>query len=104
VTPKRESELEEHLRTKVEAIGGVCLKWISPGTSGVPDRIVLVNGQCRFVEMKRPTKNGRMSRKRASQINIARKFAKLRITIHYLWTEEHIDWFVWKLEHEHCPF
>lgn len=50
-----EKEVEKYLTRKVESLGGRCLKWTSPGTTGLPDRIVLLPGRCIiFVEMKRP--------------------------------------------------
>jgi hypothetical protein len=36
----RESEVESHLRLSVEAEGGMCEKYVSPGRAGVPDRVV----------------------------------------------------------------
>lgn len=34
-------------------MGGKCLKWVSPGNDGVPDRIVIVPGiGVHFVELK----------------------------------------------------
>lgn len=39
-----ERELEAKLVHAVRSRGGLCLKWISPGASGVPDRIVLLPG------------------------------------------------------------
>lgn len=53
----RESMLERRLVREVERIGGLALKWVSPGNRGVPDRIVLLpDGQTVFVEMKAPGK------------------------------------------------
>ena len=50
-----EKEVEKYLVRRVEALGGRCLKWTSPGTTGLPDRIVLLpGGRVVFVEMKRP--------------------------------------------------
>ncbi len=41
----------------MEAAGGLCLKFVSPGTAGVPDRIVLLpEGRLGFVEVKAPGK------------------------------------------------
>lgn len=56
----RESELEKRLVAAVRSTGGMCLKWSSPGTAGVPDRICLMpDGRVLFVEVKTPT--GRLS-------------------------------------------
>lgn len=51
----REIKVEEALRKAVEAEGGLCLKFKSPGNDGVPDRICLFpGGRAAFVETKRP--------------------------------------------------
>lgn len=56
-----EKDIERRLVRKVESRGGMCLKWVCPGWSGVPDRVVLLpEGRIVFVELKRP-KGGRMS-------------------------------------------
>ena len=53
----RESEIEKKYRKKVEAEGGLALKFVSPGYSGVPDRLILMpNGNACFVEFKAPGK------------------------------------------------
>ena len=49
----REKSIEAKLVDAVKAVGGVCWKFTSPGTSGVPDRIVLMpSGRIGFVEVK----------------------------------------------------
>lgn len=55
----RESEIERYLVDKVKDIGGLCMKWVSPGNSGVPDRIVIFDKGVYFVELKRPEKSPR---------------------------------------------
>ena len=51
----RESFIEEKLTKAVKQNGGVCWKFTSPGTAGVPDRIILMpKGQIAFVEVKAP--------------------------------------------------
>lgn len=51
----KESILERKLKQEVEKIGGKALKFNSPGTAGVPDRLVLLpRGRALFVEMKAP--------------------------------------------------
>jgi len=48
-----ESQIERRLVQGVKAKGGMCLKFTSPGTPGVPDRIVLTpDGRVYFVEIK----------------------------------------------------
>jgi hypothetical protein len=48
-----ESEIEKALTLAVKKRGGIALKLISPGMSGVPDRLVLINcGRIAFVELK----------------------------------------------------
>lgn len=51
----RESFIEEKLTKAVKQNGGVCWKFTSPGTAGVPDRIILMpEGRIAFVEVKAP--------------------------------------------------
>lgn len=57
-----EREVESNLRDMVKRNGGLCLKWVCPGWSGVPDRIILLPGaRIFFCELKRP-KGGRISK------------------------------------------
>ena len=56
----RESVIESRLCKAVERAGGRCLKWVSPGTPGVPDRIILMpGGQIYFAELKAPGEHER---------------------------------------------
>lgn len=56
----KEKEIEARLRKKTKTMGGLALKFISPGLSGVPDRIVLLpGGNIAFVELKAPGKKMR---------------------------------------------
>ena len=49
----REREIEKKLGDAVKTQGGVCWKFVSPGTAGVPDRIILMPmGRIAFVEVK----------------------------------------------------
>lgn len=49
-----ERDVERRLRLGIKALGGKAYKFSSPGNNGVPDRIVLIQGKCFFVELKRP--------------------------------------------------
>lgn len=65
----REKEVKKKLWEEAKVRGGVALKFVSPGMSGVPDRLVLLPGglMC-FAELKAPGKKARplqLSRHRA---------------------------------------
>lgn len=53
----REKFIEEKLKKAVKEKGGLCLKFVSPGFDGVPDRIILMpGGIMAFAELKAPGK------------------------------------------------
>ena len=53
----RENQIEAKLKQMVEKQGGIAPKFVSPGLSGMPDRLVLLpGGQIAFVEVKAPDK------------------------------------------------
>lgn len=53
----RESEIETAFVRRVKQLGGMALKFVSPGRRGVPDRLVLwPGGRAEFVELKAPGK------------------------------------------------
>ena len=55
-----EKKIEQKLIKAVWQKGGVCWKFTSPGTAGVPDRIVLMpKGHIAFVEVKAPREKPR---------------------------------------------
>ena len=55
-----EKTVEQKLVRAVKMRGGICPKFISPGTSGMPDRLVLLHGgRMGFVELKAPGKKPR---------------------------------------------
>jgi hypothetical protein len=55
-----ESQIENRFVSEVKKRKALCLKFISPGFMGVPDRIVLAYpGRIWFVELKRPGKVAR---------------------------------------------
>ena len=50
----REHAIEQYLVKQVEKLGGKALKFVSPGTPGVADRLVILpKGVHAFVELKR---------------------------------------------------
>ncbi len=55
-----ESQIERRLVQGVKDAGGLCLKLVSPGNGGVPDRLILLpGGRVIFAELK--TEAGRLS-------------------------------------------
>lgn len=52
-----ERRIEERLVQRAKDHGGMAIKWVAPGLSGVPDRIcILPGGRIIFVELKAPGK------------------------------------------------
>lgn len=55
-----EKELEKMFKDEVKKAGGCAYKFVSPGASGVPDRLVVLPDNCiGFVELKAPGKEPR---------------------------------------------
>lgn len=90
-----EKDIERQLRQAIEKRGGLCLKWVCPGWSGVPDRIVLLPGaRVYFVETKRP-KGGKLS---ALQRKWHEWLARLGFSYWVIWTEEDLAFFLRYIE------
>lgn len=69
----QEKRLEKMLREKIKTVGGLALKFTSPGYTGVPDRIILLpGGKHYFVELK---SSGQKLRHR--QVCVKKQFEKL---------------------------
>lgn len=83
-----EKEIEKLLKLYVEGrLGGLCLKWVCPGWSGVPDRILLLpGGRLCFAELKRP-KGGKVSE---LQTWWRRRLENLGFTVYHVYTKEDI--------------
>lgn len=72
-----EHDIEQRLRTGVINLGGMCLKFITPGFTGVPDRIVIMpGGRIAFAELKAPGK-----RERQRQSYVQARLRKLGCTV-----------------------
>lgn len=65
-----ENTIERRFKKEVEKLGGRALKFVSPGTSGMPDRIILLpGGKVIFAELKAPGKDLRpLQEKRADEL------------------------------------
>lgn len=58
-----ESEIESYLCEQAELHEFLCLKFVSPGNNGVPDRMLIGHGQTFFVETKAPGEKARCLQK-----------------------------------------
>ncbi|WP_455257942.1 VRR-NUC domain-containing protein [Peptoniphilus asaccharolyticus] len=80
-----EKKIEKELERFMKSIGGECLKFISPGTNGVPDRVChFPDGFSVYVETKRP-KGGRLSE---VQKYMHKKLKNVKQNVEVIWTEE----------------
>lgn len=56
-----ERDVEQRLVREIRRLGGWAVKWTSPGTRGVPDRLVfLPHGRLYLVELKKPGEHARV--------------------------------------------
>ena len=82
----REKMIESRLVKKVQSRGGLCWKFTSPGTDGVPDRIVLMpGGKIAFVEVKAPGE-----KMRALQIRRKQQLERVGFSVYCLDSLEQI--------------
>ncbi len=88
-----ESAIEQHLVNGVKKLGGMCLKFTSPGRAGVPDRIILTaTGKVIFAELK--TEKGRLTklqtytieemRKRGADVRVVKGLSEVRTLLEEL--------------------
>lgn len=64
-----EKEIESKMRTLIKQRGGIFIKFVSPSSRGVPDRIVLKNpGMIIFIELKREGETPTALQKRWNRI------------------------------------
>ena len=84
-----EKGLEKKVKKKIEEAGGLCLKWVSPGFTGVPDRIgLLPGGRVVFIEVKSPTGKGRLS---GRQNKVIRQLRSLGFRVLVIDKEEQLE-------------
>lgn len=88
----RERDIEKYLKTNIEKNGGMCLKFVSPGKSGVPDRLCLLNGGIHFfVEVKAPGE-----KTRPLQAKCHREFLHLGHPVYIVDCKEHVDELIYR--------
>ena len=85
----RENKVEKYLDKEVTKLGGLTRKWVSPGRDGVPDRIVILDGVIRLVEVK--TDDGKLTPVQE------REHARLRkagARVHTVYGQSSVDMFL----------
>lgn len=86
-----EKALEKKLKKEVEKLGGLCLKLVTPGFTGIPDRLVLLpGGKVWFVEVKKP-KSGKLSERQKIVLD---QLKALGIKIGVMFSEEGLNFFL----------
>lgn len=81
-----EKDVEAYFGRVVKKHGGYAFKWVSPGSRGIPDRIVLLpGGRIYFVELKRP--DGRPSELQKAW---AKKIRPLGFTVFFLFSKQQV--------------
>ena len=84
----RESAVEKRLVVEVGKAGGWALKLSPQFMPGIPDRLVLFQQRCWFIEVK--TKGGRVSK---AQAFIHRKLARVGFPVTIVWSKEDaVEW------------
>lgn len=89
---KREKSIESYFTDRIKSIGGVCYKFVSPGNSGVPDRVVLYKGCVAFIELKRPGAKPRKLQRLVMRDIIDQGVPALAIN-----SKEQVDYFIAQL-------
>lgn len=87
----KEVKVEAHLRKRVRELGGLCLKFVSPGRRNVVDRLCLLPfGDFWLIETKRPG-----AKARAAQLREHMRYMKLGYRVEVLASIEAVDeWFL----------
>jgi len=99
-----EKDVESRLVKQAEKHGGICLKYPTIHTEGIPDRILLMPmGKVCFVELKRP-KGGKLSEIQKYQIE---KLRAIGIRVEVVKNYAEVDRLIRDLSEEptepHCP-
>ncbi len=85
-----ESKIEKKLCEGIRRLGGKAYKLTSPGSAGLPDRLIcLPNGTVFFAELK--TEKGRLSPQQRHKID---ELAKMRQRVQVLYGERDVENFL----------
>lgn len=94
-----EKHIEQNLRKAVQKIGGRAAKLTSPGTAGMPDRLLLLpGGRVIFVELKAPRGHLRPIQKRRHE-----QLRALGFTVHTINNQPQIDELIHEIQTTRLP-
>ena len=82
---KPEGTIEKYLKKEANELGFLCLKFTS-GDNGVPDRIIIGNGQVVFTEVKAPGE-----KPRPDQMVMLKKINQRGVPAVYVDTRNEVD-------------
>lgn len=86
----QEARIESYFKNQIEKIGGKAFKLTSPGTTGVPDRMVLLpEGKIIFAELKAPGK-----KLRPLQVHRVNQIRALGFRVDVINSKDDVDKFV----------
>ncbi|HAP5399758.1 TPA: VRR-NUC domain-containing protein [Enterococcus faecalis] len=88
-----ENDIEKYLVRQIKRIGALCYKFTSPGTRGVPDRIILYQGNVFFVELKRPG-----GKPRKDQLKTIEKFKEQLIPVFVIDSKQGVDTLIYAMQ------
>lgn len=88
-----EKTVEAYLRNKIEKLGGICYKFVSPGRVAVPDRICVLPGLIAFVECKGP--GGKVNKKQHRELQ---RLADLKMNVFVVTTKAEVDALIERLK------
>lgn len=74
---------------QVKSTGGLCWKFTSPGTRGVPDRWCVLRGLQFFVELKRPGHKHRADEK--LQLHRREQMRKQGVPVYLIESKQEVD-------------
>jgi hypothetical protein len=85
-----EKDIERILVKEIKSLGGICLKYFNPNSTGWPDRLVILpGGDIFFVELKRP--GGKISSKQEVRL---KTLQELGVNVAVIWSIDDVKEFI----------
>lgn len=90
-----EKKVEKYIADEIKKMGGLAFKFLSSSMTGVPDRIILIRGKVKFLEVK--AEKGTLSKRQKA---VAIQFEKLGFKIDVVQGIEEAEQYIQDLEDE----